>query len=62
MCAGASYWTQLKKVVYGASDENRGFSKLSQNILHPKTEIKFGVLDKDCSELLKSFFIKKRND
>lgn len=59
MCAGASYWTQLKKVVYGASDENRGFSKLSQNILHPKTEIKFGVLDKDCSELLKSFLLKK---
>ncbi len=62
MCAGASYWTQLKKVVFGASDEKRGFSNLSQNILHPKTETKFGVLEKECSELLKSFFEKKRND
>lgn len=62
MCGGAAYWTQIKKVVYGASDEKRGFKQLEKPILHPKTEIKNGVLAKECSELVKSFFIKKRND
>lgn len=60
MCAGASYWTQLKKIVIGASDEKRGFSRLSENILHPKTEVKRGVMEQECSELIKSFFAKKR--
>ena len=61
MCAGASYWTQIKKVVYGALDEKRGFAKHSENLLHPKTEIKSGVLSEESSELLKQFFIKKRD-
>ena len=60
MCAGASYWTQLKKIVYGTSDEKRGFSNLKENILHPKTEIIKGMLEEECSKILKEFFQKKR--
>jgi len=60
MCAGASYWAQLGKIVYGASDLNRGFS--STNIkLHPKTKVIGGILKEECSLLLKRFFIGKRN-
>ncbi|MCO6500398.1 MAG: nucleoside deaminase [Vicingus serpentipes] len=61
MCAGASYWTQLKKVVYGANDEKRGFAKYQENLLHPKTEIIKGVMQKECGELIKTFFSAKRN-
>jgi tRNA(adenine34) deaminase len=61
MCAGASYWTQLKKVVYGASDEKRGFARISENLLHPKTEVISGVLAEDCSVIIKEFFSKKRD-
>ena len=60
MCAGASYWTQLKKVVYGASDAKRGFTKHSENLLHPKTEILKGILEEEASSILKDFFAKKR--
>ena len=60
MCAGASYWTQLSKIVYGATEEKRGF-RVMKTTLHPKTEVKGGILEKDCSELLKRFFVEKRN-
>ena len=60
MCGGAAYWTQLKKVVYGAKDEKRGFSSLAENILHPKTEIESGLLQEECSKLLSDFFKNKR--
>jgi tRNA(adenine34) deaminase len=60
MCGGASYWTQIKRIVYGASDEKRGFSFLKDNILHPKTEIIGGLLEKECSKILKEFFNNKR--
>jgi tRNA(adenine34) deaminase len=60
MCGGASYWTQIRKIVYGASDEKRGFSFLKDNILHPKTEIIVGLLEKECSKILKEFFNNKR--
>ena len=60
MCAGASYWTQLKKVVYGAIDEKRGFSRHQEQLLHPKTEITKGVMQSVCSEILLQFFEKKR--
>ena len=60
MCGGAAYWTQLKKVVYGAKDEKRGFSTLTQNILHPKTEIESGFLQEECTKLLSDFFKSKR--
>lgn len=61
MCAGASFWTQIGRVVYGASDVKRGYSLYSQNILHPKTKVTKGVLEKECAELLKTFFQAKRH-
>jgi len=60
MCAGASYWTQIPKIVYGAKDKKRGFSKYASNILHPSTEIKGGVLETESAAILKEFFRKKR--
>jgi len=60
MCAGASYWTQISKIVYGASDFNRGFSSTSIK-LHPKTKVVGGILKEECGTLLKKFFIEKRN-
>lgn len=60
MCAGASYWTQIDKIVYGASDLERGFKKLN-TVIHPKTIILNGILENECSLLLKKFFIQKRN-
>ena len=59
MCAGALYWSQISKIVYGASDENRGFLKRGTQ-LHPKTEIVGGVLEKDCSLLIRAFFRMRR--
>ena len=60
MCGGASYWAQLKKIVFGAADEKRGFSILSKNILHPKTEVKSGLMKEECSKLLTDFFQSRR--
>ena len=60
MCAGASYWAQLKKIVFGTSEEKRGFLSINDKILHPKTELVKGVLEEECSKLLKDFFKKKR--
>lgn len=61
MCSGAAYWTQLKGIVYGAKDMKRGCSKLGLNLLHPKTKLKSGVLENDCSELMQQFFSTKRH-
>ena len=60
MCAGASYWTQIGKIVYGAADEERGFTKIKKKILHPKTRVLSGILEQECSRILKDFFRKKR--
>lgn len=60
MCAGASYWTQIGRIVFGASDPQRGFLR-SQTILHPKTQVVAGVLKQECESLLKRFFVEKRN-
>ena len=59
MCASASAWSQIGKIVYGA-DDKKGFTKIPQNILHPKTEIVSGILKDDCSKMLIDFFEKKR--
>ncbi|WP_374505387.1 nucleoside deaminase [Flavobacterium sp.] len=59
MCAGALYWSQISKIVYGASDEQRGFSKMGTQ-LHPKTEVVSGVLAEEASELMKRFFAERR--
>lgn len=60
MCAGASFWTRIGKVVYGASDDRRGFKRLSENVLHPATKLVGGVLEEECGALIKSFFQAKR--
>lgn len=56
MCAGALYWSQMKRVVIGALDEKRGFSKLGTKILHPKTQLTSGVLGLESREMLLKFF------
>jgi tRNA(adenine34) deaminase len=60
MCAGASQWAQLGKMVIGAMDEKRGFTKYSKKILHPKTQIITGVREPECADLLVRFFKAKR--
>ena len=59
MCAGALYWSQISKIVYGASDTQRGFTKMGTQ-LHPKTIVVSGVLEDECGDLMKEFFRKKR--
>ena len=59
MCAGALYWSQISKIVYGASDENRGFLKMGTQ-LHPKTEVIGGVMEKECALLMRAFFRMRR--
>jgi tRNA(adenine34) deaminase len=61
MCAGAAFWTRISKVVYGASDPKRGFNSVSEPLLHPKTEIVRGIMEKECSEILDLFFETKRS-
>ena len=60
MCAGAAGWTQIGRIVYGASDPKRGFERLGHTMLHPKTIVESGVMKEDCEALLKAFFKKKR--
>lgn len=60
MCAGALYWSQISKIVFGARDEQRGFLTLGTK-LHPKTQVKQGVLAQESADLMKRFFAKKRN-
>ena len=60
MCAGASYWAQLKKIVFGASDEKRGFQEKAGLVLHPRTECVKGVMAEECAQLLTDFFASKR--
>jgi len=59
MCAGALYWSQIDRIVFGASDPKRGYRTM-QTKLHPKTKTKSGVLEKECFELLVRFFKEKR--
>ena len=56
MCAGALAWAQIGRIVYGAGDEKRGFTKLAPNILHPKTSVHAGVLADEAALLMKRFF------
>lgn len=60
MCAGALYWSQISKIVYGARDLERGFINMNTKV-HPKTTIEGGVLADEASALLKRFFVTKRN-
>lgn len=60
MCAGALHWSQISRIVYGAHDAKRGYQRTNFPVLHPKTEIVGGILEAECSELLKTFFKAKR--
>lgn len=60
MCAGASYWTQIGKIVFGAADPKRGY-QYYKTTLHPKTKVIHGVLEKECATIINRFFVEKRN-
>ena len=60
MCAGALAWSQIGRVVYGASDPKRGFSRFSPSLMHPKTEVTSGILAEECSNMVTDFFKSKR--
>ena len=60
MCAGALYWSQISKIVYGASDNKRGFSNSKFEVLHPKTAVTKGIMENECGNLLIEFFKGKR--
>lgn len=60
MCAGAIGWAQMGKLVFGAADEKRGYRKYAPEALHPKTIVSQGILEKECADLMKGFFKKRR--
>ncbi len=60
MCAGALYWSQIGRIVYGAVDEQRGCTTMGTK-LHPKTEMIGGVLEEECGQIIRRFFAEKRN-
>jgi tRNA(adenine34) deaminase len=60
MCCGALYWSKISKLIFAASDEKNGFRKFNENMLHPKTNLEFGLLSEESESLLKAFFQKKR--
>jgi tRNA(adenine34) deaminase len=60
MCAGASYWTQLSRVVYGAADNKRGYKTLTENPFHPRTFVSGGIKKEECAKLVIDYFQKKR--
>ena len=62
MCAGACYWTQLEKIVFGTKDLKRGFIRKGKDILHPKTLLIQGILEKECRSILDEFFQNLRNE
>lgn len=60
MCAGALAWSQIGRIVYGASDAKRGYSRIGDRLLHPRTEVRAGVLAEECERLMTDFFAKLR--
>lgn len=60
MCAGALMWSQINKIVYGATDLKRGYSNLNSTVLHPKTTVTNGIMGDECAHLLTKFFQEKR--
>jgi len=60
MCAGAIGWSQIDRLVYGASDSKRGFTHFAPNSLHPKTKVEKGLMETECMQLLQQFFAKRR--
>lgn len=62
MCGGALYWSQIEKIMYGASDPKRGYTSTSHSIVHPKTQVFKGLMADECEELIKSFFRRMRGN
>jgi len=60
MCAGALGWSQISRIVYGASDEKRGYSRFAPKALHPRTEVTSGIMAEECTELMQRFFQERR--
>lgn len=60
MCAGAIFWAQIHKLIYAATDEKRGYTKVEDKILHPATSVQYGLMQIESSALIKAFFRKKR--
>lgn len=60
MCAGASYWTRVGKIIYGAHDPKKGFSIINPGIIHPKTKLESGLLENECSQIMTEYFKMKR--
>lgn len=60
MCAGALAWSQISRIVYGASDPKRGFERIGRQLLHPRTEVTAGILADECATLVKEFFKERR--
>ena len=60
MCAAALAWAQVGTIVYGADDPKRGYSQFTPSLLHPKTEVRKGVIAQECSEIVTDFFAPKR--
>ena len=61
MCAGALRWLQFDRVVYGASEPKVGYTRYSEDIIHPKTEVLGGLMAEECAQIMKNFFKKKRD-
>jgi len=60
MCAGALGWSQISGLVFGATDDKKGYRRVSDSLLHPKTKVESGIMEKECKELLTKFFKTKR--
>lgn len=60
MCAGAMFWAQMGHIIFGAADEKRGFMRYGKELLHPKTKLSYGIMEKESQELLQAFFQKRR--
>jgi len=60
MCAAAMNWSQLPELVYGCDDEKKGYTTISEKLLHPKTRVRKGVMYEECAALMKDFFRMKR--
>jgi len=60
MCAGAIGWSQASALVYGAADEQKGYTKITGSLLHPKTKVSTGIMEKECSDLIVGFFKTRR--
>lgn len=60
MCAGAAFWTQISRIVWGTNDPKRGFTTVKSSLLHPKTTVASGILKDECQEIIQRFFQSRR--